>query len=251
MSSRWLQMLRRARDESGMTLPEIMVVMSVLSIVMIFSLTSVASFERATTGQIRRLENLEEGRVLMAVVTKDVRTAVRMSSTTSPFIRADDHEVQFYANLNLSTACPKIIWVHVDSSSRLLEEVWDPDPLTSTTPPNCSYLGNPLGNPPTGATRTRLVGRYVANTATEPIFTYYYDNAGTLTAFCHDTTLPCILDVTPLTSTDSFVVTAVQVRLSIHKDTISAVGRTTLVNTVRLPNVFYNPEETPSPSPTA
>jgi prepilin-type N-terminal cleavage/methylation domain-containing protein len=245
MSTRWIRTLRRLRDESGMTLPEVMVVMTVLSIVMIFSLTSVASFERATTGQIRRLENLEEGRVLMAVATKDIRTAVRLSSTTSPFIRADDQEVQFYANLNLTTACPKIVWIYVDTNDRLLERVWDP---VSGMPPACTYPGSPFGTPPTGASRTRLVGRYVANTDTEPIFTFFYDNAGTMTAFCHDTVDPCLVDATPLTATDSFLVSAVQVRLSIHKDTIETVGRTTLVNTVRLPNVFYNPEETPSPT---
>jgi prepilin-type N-terminal cleavage/methylation domain-containing protein len=244
-----MRILRRARDESGMSLPEVMVVMAVLSIVMIFSLTSVASFERATTGQIRRLENLEEGRVLMAVATKDIRTAVRLSSTTSPFITADDNEVMFYANLNLSTACPKIVRISVDSDDRLLERVWDPDPATSTTPPNCTYFGSPFSVPPSGATRTRLVGRYVANNPSEPIFTYLYDNAGTLTPFCHDTVSPCLVDVTPLSSADSFLVSAVQVRLSIHKETGQVVGRTTLVNTVRLPNVFYNPEETPSPTP--
>jgi hypothetical protein len=89
----------------------------------------------------------------------------------------------------------------------------------------------------------------VANNSSEPIFTYYYDNAGTLTAFCHDTVSPCLVDATPLVSTDSFLVSAVGVRLSIHKDTGQVVGRTTLANTVRLPNVFYNPEETPSPTP--
>ena len=49
----------------------------------------------------------------MAVATKDIRTAVRLSSTTSPFIKADDNEVMFYANLNLSTACPKIVRISV------------------------------------------------------------------------------------------------------------------------------------------
>lgn len=219
-----------------MSLPEVMVVVAVLGVVMIFSLTSVVSFERATTGEIRRLENLEEARVLMQVVTKDVRTAARLSSSTSPFIKADDNELEFYANLNLSTSCPKIVWIHVDGTSRLIEEVWEP---TSGTPPTCVYPGSPLATPPTGATTTRLVGRYVANGSSEPIFTYYYDNAGVLTPFASS--------VTPLSSTDSFVVTSVQIQLSIRKDTASHVDRTTVVNKVRLPNVYYNPEESPSP----
>ena len=234
--ARWTRAVRRFRDESGMSLPEVMVVIAVLGVVMIFSLTSVATFERATTGEIRRLENLDEARVLMQVVTKDVRTAVRLSSSTSPFIKADDNEVQFYANLNLTTSCPKIVRIHVDVSVRLIESVWEP---TSGTPPTCTYSGNPMGTPPTGATDTRLVGRYVANTTSEPIFTYYYDNAGVLTAF---TTTD-----TPLSAANSFLVTSVQIRLSIRKDTLQSVDRTTIVNKVRLPNVYYNPEESPSP----
>ena len=218
-----------------MSLPEVMVVIAVLGVVMIFSLTSVASFERATTGEIRRLENLDEARVLMQVVTKDVRTAVRLSSTTSPFIKADDNEVQFYANLNLTTSCPKIVRIHVDASSRLIESVWEP---TSGTPPTCTYPGAPFAVPPTGSTDTRLVGRYIANTSSEPIFTYYYDSAGMLTPFATTDT--------PLSSANSFLVTSVQIRLSIHKDTVQSVDRTTIVNKVRLPNIYYNPEETPS-----
>ena len=61
----------------------------------------------------------------MAVISKDVRTATKLDAATSPFlvgtgsagrcpgvtsglICANDNEVTFYANLNLSTSCPKI-----------------------------------------------------------------------------------------------------------------------------------------------
>jgi prepilin-type N-terminal cleavage/methylation domain-containing protein len=241
----WARAVRRLHDQSGMTLPEIMVVIAVLGVVMLYALQSVASFERATTGEILRLENLEEARVLMQVVSKDVRTAVRLSSTSSPFpdvlpsdgfTRADDRELMFYANLDLTSSCPKIVWIHVDSNYKLLEEVWDP---TGGTPPSCTYPAGWNANPPTGATRIRLVGRYVANPTGEPIFTYYYDNAGTLTAYSPT--------VTPLSSATSFLVTSVQIQLSIRKDTSSWVNRTTLINRVRLPNIYYHPEESPSP----
>ena len=217
-----------------MSLPEVVVVIALLGIVMLFSLTSVASFERATTGEIRRLENLQEARVLMQVLTRDVRTAVRLSSTTSPFIKADDNEVEFYANLNLSTACPKIVWIHVDATGRLLVEVWEP---TSGTPPSCVYPGSPLATPPTGPTTTRIVGRFVVDTGIDPIFTYYYDDAGVPTPFSES--------VTPLSSDDSLQVTSVQIQLSIRKTTTQFVDRTTVVNKVRLPNVYFNPEGSP------
>ena len=45
-------------------------------------------------------------------------------------------------------------------------------------PPNCTY---------TGSYATRLVGKYVANSSSTPVFTYYYDDAsGVPTAIASD-----------------------------------------------------------------
>jgi prepilin-type N-terminal cleavage/methylation domain-containing protein len=228
---RLARIAHRLRAEDGLTLPEMMIVVLLLGIVMAFALQSVATFQTSATGGIRRLENLEEGRLLMQVVTKDIRTAVRMDTTVAPFLVADDNEVTFYANLNLTTACPKKVRIYVDGSSRLIEAIWEP---TGGTPPSsCTYGAYP-GSP----TRTRFVGRYVANTASEPIFTYFYDNAGTLTAYA--------TSATPLSAANALLVKAVQVQLSIRKGTTLQVDRTTIVNTVRLPNVYYNPLPSPS-----
>jgi type II secretory pathway pseudopilin PulG len=230
---------RRFRDESGVTLVETVVVVSLLGIVLAFVLQSVASYQSAATGGIRRLENLDEARLLMEVLTKDVRTAVRLNDTTAPFVvnsgsvtYADDTSVRFYANLNLTTACPKIVWIHVVGLT-IKEDIYEP---SSGTPQdgNCAWASYP-GTP----TRTRIVGQYVANTASEPLFTYYWDNAGTLTPYNY-------LTETPLSTTNALRVTAVQIRLSIKKTTALPVNRTTIVNRVRLPNIYYNPAPSPS-----
>ncbi len=213
-----------------MTLPEVMVVVAILGVVMLFALQSVATFETAATGGIRRLENLDEARLLMQVLTKDVRTTTRLDTTTSPFILADDNEVTFYANLNLTTACPKRVHLYIDSSDRLVENVTQPD--AGGTPPACTY--------PSTFT-TRLVGRYVDNAADQPIFTYYYDNAGVLTAFPTTST--------PLSATDGLLVNAIGIELAIRKDTTLYVNHTTLQNRVRLPNVYYNPIPSPTEDP--
>lgn len=226
--TRLSRIVHRLRGESGLTLPEMMIVVLLLGVVMAFALQSVATFQTSATGGIRRLENLDEGRLLMQVVTKDVRTAVRLDTTTAPFITADDNEVLFYANLNLTTACPKKVRIYVDANDQLVESIYEP---TGGTPPSCtSYPATP--------TRNRFVGRYVANTSSEPIFTYFYDNAGTPTAFS--------TSVTPLSTGDALLVMSVQVQLSIRKDTSLSVDRTTIVNTVRLPNIYYNPIPSPS-----
>ena len=166
----------------------------------------------------------------MDAVTKDLRTAVRLGSTESPFLQADDTSVTFYANLNLSTACPKLVHLYVDVDSQLLEAVTPPN--AGGSPPNCTY---------TGTATTRFVGQFVANASTEPIFTYYYDNGTSDLAFAPT--------ATPLSSANLLLVNGVGVRLSIRKDTNYTVADTTLVNKVRLPNVDYNPLPSGSPSP--
>src|SRR4030043_141316 len=87
-------------------------VVVLLGIVAAFVLQAVASYERAATGGIRRLENLDEARVLMAVMTKDVRTAAKLDASLSPFVPAadpdvalaDDKEGTFYAYLNMTNS---------------------------------------------------------------------------------------------------------------------------------------------------
>ena len=216
---------RRLRDETGFNFVEVLVVMSLLSIILGYVLQTVASVQSAAAGAEIRLENLDEARTLMAVTSKDIRTAARLSATTSPFLLADDNEVTFYANLHMDTECPKKVHLHVDGSGRLIEDVTEPD--AGAALPNCTYVNND--------TRTRLVGRYIANASTEPLFTYYYDNGGTQVAFS-DT-------LTPLSSSDRLLVGGVGIRFSIRKDTTRQVAPTTLVNKVRLPNVNYNPIE--------
>jgi prepilin-type N-terminal cleavage/methylation domain-containing protein len=221
---------RRLRSDEGFTLIEMGVVLLLLGIVMAFTLNSVATFERSATGGVRRLENLGEARTLMAVISKDIRTAAKLGVTSSPFLVADDNTVTFYANLNLTTTCPKKVHLFVTSDKELIEEVTQPN--DGVSPPNC-------GDYTQYEPRTRLVGQYVANASDEPIFTYYYDNGGVPTAF---TTAD-----TPLDAADLLLVNAVGIELAIRKDTNLWVAHTTLMNRVRLPNVNYNPPETPSP----
>ncbi len=89
------------------------VVMLLLGVILAFTLQSVASFQRASSGGVHRIENLNEGRILMQVITKDIRTAAKLSASSSPFpdgpsgvypvdgvTRASNNELVFLANLN-------------------------------------------------------------------------------------------------------------------------------------------------------
>ncbi len=231
-----------SRGEAGLTVVELAIALVVLAVVLGAVLQLVAAFERTAAGGIRRLENLGEGRILMQVLTKDIRTAAKLTATDPPFLLedpgnpggptlADDNEMTFYANLNLTTSCPKVVHVYVNADRELVEEVTEP---SAGTPPDCEYPSGP------GSARVRLVGRYVANDLLDPaeaIFTYYYvDEEGQL--------VPFSTDDTPLVAADALLVKAVGVRLALRRDSLLPVPETVLVNRVRLPNVYYNPPPT-------
>lgn len=176
----------------------------------------------AIGGTEKRLANLDEARILMAVSTKDVRTATRLQAGTSPFTLANKREVVFFANLNNNGASPSVVnngprrvRIYVDTNFQLIEEVIKPD--AASVPPAYTYNG--------AATR-RFVGRYVANTTNQPIFRYFDTNGTELTAV-------------PLSATDRLAVNSVQITLAIRRSTTFPIADTTLVNTVRLPNVDY------------
>jgi hypothetical protein len=201
---------------------ELVAVTLMLGMVLLVVYQGIDSLTGAVSGTERRLINLDEGRTLMAVTTKDMRTATRLQAGTSPFVLADKREVIFYANLNNDGGSgsvvdngPRRLRIYVDSNSQLIEEVKKPD--ASSVPPAYTY---------TSTGTKRFVGRYVANSASVPIFRYYDDDGGELAA-------------APLSSADRLAVHSVRITLSIRRATTYPIANTTLVNTVRLPNVDY------------
>jgi prepilin-type N-terminal cleavage/methylation domain-containing protein len=242
---------RRLSSERGVTLVEMVTVVAILSVVLAYVLKGFVSFQSASTGARLRLQNIEQARVVMDVATKDLRTATRLTSSTSPFDvgsaglpaapapgagngtaapYAAGSEVWFYANLNLNTTspdpCPSIVHLYLDTASnptRVKEQV-----LAATaggSPPSCNY---------TGTYTTRVVAKYISNTAAQPVFTYYYLNGtGTPVAFS--------AAQTPLSATDRMLVVAVGLSLYVKEGTGTTAPATLLVNRTRLLNVYYNP----------
>jgi hypothetical protein len=187
-----------------------------LSIVMTFVYKAVDTTQYAIAGENARLVNLDEARTLMAVMTKDIRTATRLTAGTSPFIVGQDKEVTFYANLNNVTGGPRKIRIYVDSTSQLIAQSWAPD--SSSVAPNYTYTGTPTA---------RYVGRYVANASNQPIFEYYDINGTKLT--------------TPLSAAGLLATYSVKITLVVRKQTTLPLRPVTLINQVRLPNVNYQP----------
>jgi len=216
MSGKWrVQALRTRRAEHGTTVVEVTVVLLLLGIVMATFYAGLFGAARTVSGTEERLRNLAEARVIVAVASKDLRTAVRLSGGSSPFVVADDNEVVFYANLD-TTGAPKKVRVHVDANDQLVEEVWTAD--AGSVAPNFTYSGSPA---------VRFVGQYVANGPSSPIFTFYDDN-GT------------VLGPTPLAGTNLLGIDAVGITFKVKRTSAFNDAYTTVVNRVRLPNVDYN-----------
>ena len=204
-----------ARSDRGSSLVEVVVATSLLSLVMFTVFQGVTSTQSALENTSSRLRNLDEARVLMAATSKDLRTAVRLQSGTSPFAVANALTTTFFANLDTISA-PKKVHIYVDVTSQLVEEVWNAD--AGSVAPNYTFTGLP---------HVRFVGRYVANTAGTPIFSYLDANGAALNAV-------------PLNAADLIAVHAVKITLIVKRSTKAVMAPTTIVNRVRLPNLDYN-----------
>lgn len=213
--ARATDLLRGDRGERGTSLVELVATIAIMGIAMAAVYQGFASMQNAVAGTDERLRNLDEARVLMAATSKDIRTAVRLSAGSSPFVVAAGNEAIFYANLETVDA-PKKVRIHVDPGDRLIEEVWTAD--AGSVAPDYTYTGEP---------RVRLVGRYVDNSAADPIFTYLDTNGAALTD-------------TPLSPSDLMAVKGVQLSLLVKKESGWSMTSTNLVNRVRLPNLDYN-----------
>jgi type II secretory pathway pseudopilin PulG len=192
-------------------LVELLVAVFLLSIVLGSIYMGLDSMQNSAAGATERLVNLDEARVLMATLTRDIRSAARLSPTSSPFVLAADRELIFYSNI-AATQPPNRVRIYVDADNRLVEEVIAP------TGSNGNYEYN-------RAPTVRVVGAYVVSGY--DIFNYY-DAAGNE------------LTTRPMTAQDLLNIKQVEVTISIRSGPRADIA-TTLVNRVRLPNVDWNP----------
>jgi prepilin-type N-terminal cleavage/methylation domain-containing protein len=190
---------RPAGGQAGVTMVEMAVVVALLGLVLAMAMQGLVSFQRATAAADTRQQNLEEARAVMAVLTKDLRTATEFTAATAT-------DVTFTALLNIgSTAPPNRVRLYVDGSGVLREAVTPPDDPTASP---ITYTGTPA---------TRVVGRGL--TATSGLLSYR-DSADNVTA--------------TLTAITSVVVT---VSVDLPSRSGTDVPATVLTSRVFLPNV--------------
>lgn len=189
---------RRRGRQAGITVVEMAFVVALLGLVLALALQSLGAYQRAVAANDTRQRNLAEARVVMAVLTKDLRTATSFSSLAAA-------DVTFLGLVNTgATAPPNQIRLDVDAQGVLRERTWLPDDPTASP---VTYTGT--------ADRTRVVGQGLVSTGT---LLSFRDSADAVT--------------TTLTAVRSVVIT-----LSVDLPSGSPVPPTVLSSRVSLPNV--------------
>ncbi len=196
---------------------ELVAVMGLLTMVLGFVYAGVASLRNAVEGTDRRLQNLDEGRILMATVSKDLRTAIRPAPGVSPFVVADANHMELYGNLN-PTPAPRLIELSISPNDELVEETTGA--LPAATAPYAYSDYDP------DDTVTRLVGRYVNNDGSDPLFRYFDSDGNEI-------------GPTPLNPGQRLAVRSIGISFTVKKDSGYAPNPTVVRNRVRLPNVDY------------
>jgi type II secretory pathway pseudopilin PulG len=137
----------REDGQAGITVVEMAVVVALLGLVLTMAMQGLVSYQRAAAGADTRQQNLEQARTVMAVLSKDLRTATAFTAMTAT-------DVTFTGLLNTASTAPaNQLRLYVDSSGVLREAVTPPDN------PNASPLTY------TGTPTTRMVGRGLVNTS--------------------------------------------------------------------------------------
>ena len=214
--------MTRTDADDGFTLAEAAVTVGLLGVVLATAFGALTAFTGITGGTGRRMENLEQARLLMNVTTRDLRTATPTliaGVKTAAFVSATADSVEFYANLRFNATTPVTdppVRVRLfletdpgDATRRQLVETVTALPTTAV---------------PSPVPRRRVIGQSLLP-STEM---FCYDTAAEAAddpgAWCASSTVPALADIA-----------MVRVRILVQRN--SAQGPTTLTSSVYLPNV--------------
>jgi prepilin-type N-terminal cleavage/methylation domain-containing protein len=160
----------RLRNEDGMTLPEMLIAISIALIVSFASFTLIEVVMKRTAETQGRVEASQRGRAAMDTMTRQLRSQVCLATNVPPMAAADNNTVSFYTDLSDGTANPELHTI-----------TYDPSP-TARTLIERDYVGTgtaPAITYPTSPTRTKVLAENVVQNGTTPIFRFYAYNSAT------------------------------------------------------------------------
>lgn len=204
----------RLRDDHGFTLVELLVTMSLLSVVMGLITGSAIFLQRSINETDQRFDDLAQARLAMDASTKWARSAVTVVPYSQPFLEARSNRVEFLANVDVGgvNAAPKQVRLQV-SGGRFEERVFDGQLVSG-------------GWTQSGSARTRVIARGVTNGNT--LFRYFDANGVELTNGTNN-----------LSESVRRRIRSVGIDITVQQAPGVNVPPSRLTNRVLLPNQFY------------
>jgi prepilin-type N-terminal cleavage/methylation domain-containing protein len=218
---RRLLRLRSRRREGGYTLIEMMIAMSLMSLVTTAAFGVVNVMSNQAMAASDRLTAQGEAQTIADRITKDLRTAVAPSAPTAAFASAATNDVVFYASLSdLSTGGQGPTRLHA---------------YTSLVPGTSIYVFHEDATKPivvngsytyTSTPISRIDGEYIDTS--KPIFSYW-DAAGA--------PIPATTPITDATTLQGIDAVGITLRVRVHAHSPVVVISTR----IHVRNVDYNP----------
>lgn len=223
-----------ARGDQGITLIEVMVAVSILSLLMVMLTATIVHGMQLSRGMGVRLDNINQGQLGMTAVTKNLRTAVMpdqlvdricANCADTAIISATPSAITFYANLNNTGQGPSRTRYYIEqdpinSYANLIQTTQAPQTLIDGRYSFCDVLS------PGCVVNKRAVARgLVLNAATFK----YYDFNGAL------------LNDIDLNADDLVRVNSIDVTIKVQTNSVqNSAPSNTIVQRVELPNADIN-----------
>ncbi|WP_196250876.1 type II secretion system protein J [Cellulomonas sp. JZ18] len=213
--------LRGHHDDRGVTLPELLVTMLLMSILSLMVVGMVAGFSRTFAREREATDSTTIASAGMKEVTRVVRAATEIRPAGEPdnvpaFIDARPNELTLYAYIDTAAAAPKPVKVRfwIDPQRRLMETRW----VTTST-------ASPWSFPATGApTTVRPIARSLPVTA--PAVFEYLDKDNE----------PMAIPAGGFSDAQKRLIAAVRVTLTVQTDPTGRAKAVTMRNAVGVPN---------------
>lgn len=239
-----MRLLRRLRGDKGVTLVEMLVVVSILGIVLGIVSEGLMTAQRTMAQNASRLDGLSQTNTSVEAMTRVLRTAILPSQIqatctgcdVAAFIEGDSTKVRFYANVDndgilpasgATDRGPRRVTYKVENGE-LIETVQKPN-SHDVADFNYQYCND---TSPSCPVRKRVIARDVVAGA---LFTYY-DRTGA------EISPPLQSDVSKLKAVDS-------IDLLLRVQPSDAVSSTTVTARVTLPNADSLIQPTPTAIP--
>lgn len=226
-------MSRLHSREDGMTLPELLVAISIAVIVSLAAFSLIETVMRRTAESAGRVEASQKGRAAMDTMTRQLRSQVCLSTTVPPVAAADTNSVSFYTDLSKDPSANLPPELHVLTYDATKKTITEYDYLGTGTAPTINYP------PMTSPSRVRQLAQNVVPETSVPIFAYYAYNGA-------DPPRPDNQLGTPLSAVDLGTVA----RIEISFRTLSPNSTTTRGSIVLQDQVYVRAADPNDPAPT-